>query len=265
MFALSDTIVRIQSKDRDSGTSSDFRVTTSSNLKGVWQVMSCILPDTLHTIRAGINDSVTLSVGSIPSETVTLAAGYYTGANLATEAASKINAGSFSGISAAFSSLTNKISLTHSSSLITVTSAPGLGWDTATATPATTVTADNVIVTRQTDCYNIMIDECEGQNVCATRRSAFFIEQEHVGREYSLSVRGDTYLSFADMPNLSGQHVYFRRDIPTMHVYIHDDQGRAVNLHGAEWSFVLRRATPSRGDRIVNAVPQTKLPWQLKK
>jgi len=233
MFSPTDTIVRFQSRDKSSGNSSNYYATTHT-IKGTWQLMSVLMPNTAYNVRAGINDTVTLTVGAT-TDTVTLVAGYYTATTLAAEAATRINAGSISSITCAYSTLTGKISLTHASN-ITVTTAPALGWDTVTATAATTVTADNVLVLRTTDVYNVEIDQSEGQNRLGTgawpRPYAFMVEVNENSGEF---------IHYESSSSELKQLIHFPNDMSTLHVTLRDDAGNAISLNGADWSFCLRR------------------------
>ena len=156
-----DSLVRISSEDRTSGSSTDFRIVTR-DMRGTWELQSVLLPNAHYNINS-TNNTILITIASMASGvTITITNGFYTGSTLATEATSKINAyGSFSGVSATYSSITGKISLSHSSNNITVTLANGLGF-TSTSSTSTTVTGDSII-SLGINSYRIFIDDCDSE------------------------------------------------------------------------------------------------------
>lgn len=233
----SQQLIRIQSADRQSGyTENDFVVTTR-RLLGTYLLEQALIPNTAYHIKTGINDTFQLMEGA-DTATITIPAGFYTSSTLVTALTTACNVPStHNNIAASYDSTTGKLSLTDSTpdNLSIVGTAPDLGWSVATATPDATITADNVLVLTTVNTYQVHIDACEGQVTNGTgviSDPTFIVE---VGSENSQEFVH--YKSESDLRQL----IYFPVEQSELHIVLKDEAGRAVDLNGANWSFILRK------------------------
>jgi len=223
-----DKLVLVQSKNKNSGNTSDFYVSVR-DMEGVWRLESCLLPNTAYHIRSGVNDAITFDLNSL-AVSVTMTPGWYTASTLATEAQSKIQASPVTGASAVtvvYSSVTGKVTIAHASLNITEFSSSVLGFNTD-QTGATSITGDSVCVLSTTDTYNVHIDGAQGQN---RDGSAFMIDCTENSGSYIHHRTRDNY----------EQLIRFPHSTTSMRVHLRDDQGRAISINGAHLSFTLAK------------------------
>jgi len=232
----SEQLIRIRSADREAGyTENDFVIKTR-RLIGTHIVEQALIPNTAYHIKTGLNDTFQLDVGGT-TETIAIPPGFYTSTTLVTNLTTALNApAAFSGLTASFDQVSGKLSFTHGSlALSVVGTAPMLGWSSATATPATTITADDVLVLVTVNTYQIHIDGAEGQvrNGTGIIRDPTFIVE--VGSE-----NAQEFIHFKQSEDLR-QLVYFPVEQSELRIYLKDEMGRAVDLNGSDWAFILRK------------------------
>ena len=233
----SDQLIRIRSADREAGyTENDFVIKTR-HLVGTYLVEHALIPNTAYHIKTGINDTFQLDVASVGTETITIPPGFYTSTTIVNNLTTALNApAAFSGLSCTYDQVSGKLSFHHGSlNLSIVGTAPMLGWSSATATPDTTITADDVLVLVTVNTYQIHIDGCEGQvrnGTGAIRDPTFIVE---CGFE-----NAQEFIHFKRSEDLR-QLVYFPVEQSELRIYLKDEAGRTVNLHGGNWAFILRK------------------------
>lgn len=233
----SEQLIRIRSADRESGyTENDFVVKTR-RLLGTYLLAHALIPNTAYHIKTGINDTFQLNVATVGTETITIPPGYYTTTTLVSNLTTALNApAAFSGLTCTYDQVSGKLSFTHGSLAISIVgTAPMIGWSSATATPATTITADDVLVLITVNTYQIHIDGCEGQvrNGTGVIVDPTFIVE--VGFENS-----QEFVHFKSSEDLQ-QLIYFPTEQAELRIQVKDEAGRAVDLHGADWAFILRK------------------------
>lgn len=112
----------VSSKDKTSGTNSNFRVALTRKMEGIKKIYleSCQIPKSWYTIMTGVNDTIPFTAGS--SYTATLTEGVYAVADLATEVASAMNTAYTpdNNFTCTVSTLTKKITITHSATTFTL-------------------------------------------------------------------------------------------------------------------------------------------------
>ena len=233
----SEQLIRIRSADRESDYDENNFVVKTRRLLGTYLVEHALIPNTAYHIKTGINDTFQLNLASVGERTITIPPGFYTSTSLVNNLATAANAASgFSGITCAYDTVSGKLSLTHGSlALSIVGTAPALGWSVATATPATTITADDVLVLVTVNTYQIHIDGCEGQvrNGTGILRDPTFIVE--CGFETA-----QEFIHFKSSEDLQ-QLIYFPVQQSELHIRVKDEAGRAVDMNGADWAFILRK------------------------
>ena len=221
-----DKLVRIQSKDKSTGTTSDFYCTVR-DMQGVWRLESCLLPNCSYHIRTGINSTINFTANSV-DYTAEISEGWYTSASLATEASSVMSTAYTPGtMTVTYNSTTGKMSTTNDQTHSMSVTCPALGYTTASASGVTTP-GDSVVVLSSTDAYHAHIEGAHGQNRTG---SSFMINNNANSGEFIYHRDRDTYT----------QLIRFPHSTTNMRVHLRDDEGRAISINGAHWSFVLSK------------------------
>ena len=232
----SEQLIRIRSADRLTGYDENDFVINTRRLVGTYEVEHVLLPNTAYHIKTGVNDTFELTVATVGAETITIPPGFYTSTTLVTNLTTAVNAGGFSGITCAYDQVSGKLSFTHGSLNLSVTSvAPAIGFSSVTATPHTTITADDVLVLVTVNTYQIHIDNCEGQvrNGTGSIRDPTFIVE--VGFE-----NAQEFVHYKASEDMS-QLIHFPVEQSELRIFLRDEAGRTVDLNGANWSFIIRK------------------------
>jgi len=234
---MSEQLIRIRSADRESGYDENDFIIQTRRLRGTYLVENVLIPNTAYHIKTGINDTFQLREGA-DTDTITIPAGFYTSSTLVAALTTACNVpATHNNITASFDSTTGKLSLTDSTpdNLSIVGTAPALGWSVATATPSATITADNVLLLSTVNTFQVHISNCEGQvrNGTGSISDPSFIVE--VGSENS-----QEYVHYKASEDLQ-QLIHFPVEQSELRITLKDEQGRAVDLNGADWAFILRK------------------------
>ena len=241
----SENTVLIKSSDRESYStgSHDFTIQAEFLLDGLYRVVSVLIPNSVYSVRTGINDKVYFTYGAA-ARTATIPPGDYTGTTIASNLASVMNAeidGS-DPFSVVYSAVTGKLTVSSSGSNF------GFAFGTNTAASARKVIGFNAA--NQTEAASKVSDnkiDVSGINLIFLR----------VGKGSSTiksltgaSVHGSIYLPLAvssgyfslltsnDIP----QVVRFERE-KNIKISLHDEDNNTADLNGVEWVLVLQRIT----------------------
>lgn len=232
----SDQLIRIRSADREPGYDENDFVIQTRRLQGTYLLEQALVPNTAYHIKAGVNDTFQLDVAGT-TKTITVPPGFYNPSTLTANLTTALNQPSeFSGLTCSYDDISGKLSFSHASlALSVVGTAPALGWSSATATPDTTITADDVLVLTTVNAYLFHISNCEGQirNGTGVLSDPTFIVE--VGFE-----NAQEFVHFKASEDLQ-QLIHFAVEQSELRITLKDEKGRSVDLNGSDWAIILRK------------------------
>lgn len=228
----------VKSSQRSSGTPQDCKIDFYSNLEGVYQVKTLVIPNTFFNVDSTNNTIYFFENGL--DKSCTLTSGVYDTSTLETEFLSKMNTAStgFNTFTASYNSSTFKYTITGTSVFIlrfgtftTTSAATVLGFTSANTASSTSQTSDSVVDLSSLASVgmNIMESNIPGVENSVGQRHSLYVP---------LSASGGSYI-YTFSTDLS-QYLRFAQPTKTLSVKIVNPvNNNVISLNGFNWELLL--------------------------
>lgn len=230
--------VLIRSKDRLSGTSSNFRLNSYYPIHGQYRVHNVQIPRTNYNVNSNNNRIYFIDADAV-NYTGIITPGSYTSSTLTSAIVSAMEAVSSQTYTVTFSATTGKLTITPGAGTIsmlfstfTTNSARFLlGFNEENTTPGSSITSTNSVDLAFPSSVSIYINESLDTNYCIFKET---------GSEYSVYVPFiQSYGSYTDLNSNDIQQKIKLRTTKSLNIRILDHDNNEVDLNGVNWEFLL--------------------------
>lgn len=228
----------IRSRDRDSGSSHNFKMVLKNPLKDEeYELVSLIMPNGFYNVNNN-NNKIYFNDGS--DQTATLTNGNYSASSLATEIQTQMNAASSHSFTCTYSTATSKFTISDgtgnfSLKFATNTSASArylLGFDESDTSATSSKISDNLIDISNPQMIFVNISQA-GDNLRDTKNAIF----ADLFLPLDVSFGEMKYFKPGEEEKQTVKFVYTNN----LEVYLRDENNDTVDLNGLEWSIVLKK------------------------
>lgn len=241
-MTTSKDLIFIDSKNRTvtSTSSSDFSITLTENVGGLYQLVHLSLLNSLYNVVAGENDKLYVEHSVDGAQTLTLSPGNYTTATLATEVKTQLDTISAVVYTVTYSSTTGKYTVSPDSGTFayrfatntTASSRFLLGKDAVDDGLAASQVSDNMANISLHDSVAVKISQDSNAHVTLPN-----------GTEASFLIPVD--VSFGSVLHYKNnqvfqQYVRFGSNTSSLTIQLYANDGDLLDINGVDWSMSLK-------------------------
>lgn len=230
--------VLVRSKDRLSGTSTNFRLNHYYPVSGDYKVHNIQIPRTNFNVNSTNNKVYFIDADAV-AYTATIISGSYTSSTLPAALVAAMELVSAQTYTVTFSSTTGKLTITPGAGTIsmlfstysTATARYLLGFEAEDTTAAASVTSTNSVDLSYPPSVAIMINEALDTNYGPFRET---------GSEYSIYVPfSQAYGAYTDQSSFDIQQKIKLRTTKSLNIRLLDHDNNEIDLNGVNWEFLI--------------------------
>ena len=226
----------VKSSQRDSGSSSSFRITPFNFLEGKYQLKMVALPLTNYNVSS--RNNVFVFTDDSKLRTATITPGNYDVSTLpaALKSAMETANGSFQSYTIAYSSTTGRLTISASGNFQINASNPS-----HSAGKLTGFTSDTSSANTHTSNENINLCPSIAIHIrISTEREMVDTKENWSTLFVPITGNQGTWLYYSP-PDTFEQYINFYTPVRTLEVSLHDDAMDPIDLNGGEWLFILEK------------------------
>lgn len=230
--------VLIRSKDRLSGTSTNFRSNHYAPIWGCYKVHNIQIPRTNFNVNSTNNKVYFIDADAV-AYTATIIPGSYTSSTLPSALVAAMELVSTQTYTVTFSSTTGKLTITPGAGTIsmlfsTYTTATArflLGFNAENTTAAASITSTNSIDLSYPASVAVSVDEALDTNYGIFKET---------GSQYSVYVPfSQAYGAYTDQSSFDIQQKIKLRTTKSVNIRLLDHDGNEIDLNGVNWEFLI--------------------------